>query len=81
MRGRALLWLLVGLGATLLTLAAGGLLLDIPASTNEARILHANMLVGLLMLSATIYFAAVRLVLRRTWPRGTVRIVLSVAPK
>ena len=77
MRGKALLWLLVGLGAALLALAAGGQLLDIPASTGEARILH--VLVGLLILSAIIYFAAVRLVLRHTWPRGTVWVVLGVA--
>ena len=81
MRGRALLCLLAGPGATLLALAAGGMLLDIPASTGEARILRVNTLVGLLMLSATIYFAAVRLVLRHTWPRGTAWIALGVAPK
>ena len=63
MRGKALFWLLVGLGAALLALAAGGLLLDIPASIGEARILRVNVLIGLLMLSAIIYFAAVRLVL------------------
>ena len=57
MRERLLLWLLVGLGAALLALAVGGLLLDIPASTGEARILRVNVLVGLLMLSAAIYFA------------------------
>ena len=79
MMGKALLWLLVGLGAALLALAAGGQLLDIPASTGEARILRVNVLVGLLILSATIYFAAVRLVLRHTWPRGTVWVVLGVA--
>ena len=79
MRGKALLWLLGGLGAALLALAAGGLLLDIPASTGEARILRVNVLIGLLMLSASIYFAAVRLVLRHAWPRGTVWVVLGVA--
>ena len=81
MRGKALFWLLIALGAALLALAAGGLLLDIPASIGEARILRVNVLIGLLMLSAIIYFAAVRLVLRHTWPRGTVWIVLRVAPK
>jgi Glycosyltransferase family 87 len=79
MRGKALLWLLGGLGAALLALAAGGLLLDIPASTGEARILRVNVLIGLLMLSASIYFAAVRLVLRHAWPRGTVWVVVGVA--
>ena len=79
MTGKALFWLLGGLGAALLALAAGGLLLDIPASTGEARILRVNVLIGLLILSATIYFAAVRLVLRHTWPRGTVWVVLGVA--
>jgi hypothetical protein len=68
MTGKALLWLLVGLGAALLALAAGGQLLDIPASTGEARILRVNVLVGLLILSAIIYFAAVRLVLRHSGP-------------
>jgi hypothetical protein len=57
MRGKVLLWLLVGLGAALLALAAGGLLLDIPVSTGEVRILRVNVLVGLLILSATIDFA------------------------
>ena len=81
MRGKALFWLPIALGAALLALAAGGLLLDIPASIGEARILRVNTPVGLLMLSATIYFAAVRLVLRHTWPRGTAWIALGVAPK
>jgi hypothetical protein len=81
MRDGALLWLPVGLGAALLALAAGGLLLDIPASTGGARILSVNVLVGPLILSATIYFAAVSLVLRHAWPRGTVWVVLGVAPK
>ena len=72
MRGKVLLWLLVGLGAALLALAAGGLLLDIPVSTGEARILRVNVLVGLLENSGHYRFRAVRFVLRHTWPHGTV---------
>jgi alpha-1,6-mannosyltransferase len=79
MRGRPPLGLLVGLGTALLSLGACGILLDIPASRGATRILRLNVLVGLLMVAAAIYFAAVRLILRRAWPRGTVWIVLGVA--
>jgi alpha-1,6-mannosyltransferase len=79
MKGRPLLCLLVGLGGALLGLAACGLLLDIPATTGVARISRMNELAGLLVVSAAVYFAAVRLILRHAWPRGTVWIVLGVA--
>jgi alpha-1,6-mannosyltransferase len=70
---------LVGFGLALLVLTASGLLLDIPASMGAAHVMRVNELVGLLMVSAAVYFGAVRLVLRHSWPRGTVWIVLGVA--
>jgi alpha-1,6-mannosyltransferase len=56
-----------------------GLLLDVPATTGDVRFLRVSMLVGLLVFSAAIYFAAVRLILRHTWPRCTIWVVLGVA--
>ena len=55
------------------------LLLDIPASTGGPRITRMNELAGLLVVSAAVYFGAVRLILRNAWPCGTVWIVLGVA--
>jgi hypothetical protein len=54
-------------------------LLDIPASTGGPRITRMNELAGLLVVSAAVYFGAVRLILRNAWPCGTVWIVLGVA--
>ncbi|WP_084623220.1 glycosyltransferase 87 family protein [Acidisphaera rubrifaciens] len=73
------LYRLGSLGAALLTLTVLALLLDIPASFDTARTVRVAILVGLLALSSGLYFAAVRLVLRHTWPRGTVWVVLGVA--
>jgi alpha-1,6-mannosyltransferase len=70
---------LASLGAALLTLTAFGLLLDVPAIPGEVRLARMAVLVGLLVLSAAVYFAAVRLVLRDAWPRGTTWVVLGVA--
>jgi len=70
---------LTWLGAALLALTIFALLLDVPASTGDVRFLRVSMLVGLLALSAGIYFAAVRLILRHTWPRCAIWIVLGVA--
>jgi hypothetical protein len=79
MKNRLLLCLLVGFGGALLALMACGLLLDIPASTGGPRITRMNELAGLLVVSAAVYFGAVRLILRNAWPCGTVWIVLGVA--
>ena len=79
MKNRLLLCLLVGFGGALLALTVCGLLLDIPASTGGARITRMNELAGLLVVSAAVYFGAVRLILRNAWPCGTVWIVLGVA--
>ena len=79
MKNRPLLCLLVGFGGALLALTVCGLLLDIPASTGGPRITRMNELAGLLVVSAAVYFGAVRLILRNAWPRGTVWIVLGVA--
>jgi alpha-1,6-mannosyltransferase len=70
---------LTWLGAALLALTMFGLLLDVPATTGDVRFLRVSMLVGLLVFSAAIYFAAVRLILRHTWPRCTIWVVLGVA--
>ena len=78
MKARAPLSRLIGLGAILLLLATAVLLLDIPSSTGAARSVRMAGLVGLLTVSAVAYFGAVRLILRHTWPRGTVWIVLGV---
>ena len=79
MKNRLLLCLLVGFGGALLALTVCGLLLDIPASTGGPRITRMNELAGLLVVSAAVYFGAVRLILRNAWPCGTVWIVLGVA--
>lgn len=79
MMARGPLCWLAWLGAALLTLTVFALVLDIPSTVDEARILRVATLVGLLALSSTVYFAAVRLVLRHTWPRGTLGAVLGVA--
>ncbi len=78
MRGGLPLAWLIGLGAALLALTACGLMLGIPGSVGAAHLARVHALVGLLVLSAAIYFGAVRLVLRCVWPRGTVWIVLGV---
>ncbi len=79
MKGRLSFGLLVGFGGALLVLTACGLLLDIPASSGVSRIGRMDVLAGLLMVSVAVYFGAVRLILCRAWPRGTVWVVLGVA--
>jgi alpha-1,6-mannosyltransferase len=76
--GSQLSWL-VWFGAVLVALTAFGLLLDIPASAGTNHSLRVKVLVGLLGLSTAVYFGAVRLVLRYTWPRGTFWLALGVA--
>src|ERR1700677_75014 len=73
-----LCWL-TWLGAALLVLTVFALLVDVPSTVGEVHVLRVATLVGLLALSSTVYFAAVRLVLRYTWPRGTLGAVLGVA--
>jgi alpha-1,6-mannosyltransferase len=63
----------------LLTLTAFGLLLDVPETIGDLRIVRVGMLVGMLTLSAAAYFAAVRLILRYAWPRCTIWVVFGVA--
>ena len=79
MTPKAPLYWLTWLGTALVALTISGLLLDVPARTGDVRFLRVSMLVGLLAFSAGIYFAAVRLILRHTWPRCTIWIVLGVA--
>ena len=52
----------------LLTLTMFALVLDIPSTVDALRILRVAILVGLLALSSTVYFAAVRLVLTTAHP-------------
>jgi hypothetical protein len=59
--------------AALLALAAGGLLLDIPVSTGEARILRVNVLIGLLMPSL-VYVPAILLLLADLRPRLAIKL-------
>nr|WP_294524080.1 glycosyltransferase 87 family protein [uncultured Rhodopila sp.] len=69
----------VCLGAALLALTFFGLLLDVPSAASDMRVVSLSMLLGLLVVAASVYFAAVHLILRCAWPRGTVWIVLGVA--
>jgi hypothetical protein len=75
---RPLRWL-VWLGTALLALTLFGLLLDVPAAEGDGRAFRVTILLGLLVLAASVYFAAVRLILRYAWPRGTMWIVVGVA--
>jgi alpha-1,6-mannosyltransferase len=79
MTARMLLRWLVWLGTALLALMLFGLLLDVPAAVGEIHVFRVRMLLGLLVLAAVVYFAAVHLILLSTWPRGTVWIVVGVA--
>ena len=76
--GKPLRWL-VRLGTALLALTLFGLMVDVPAAAGDTRIFRVRMLLGLLVVAAAVYFAAVRLILRCAWPRGTVWIVVGVA--
>ena len=70
---------LAALGLALLALTVAGLCIDPPAIARGAHVARLGWLVLLLCLSAAVYFAAVILVRRGAWPRGTVWIVLGVA--
>ena len=63
----------------MLTLTVFGLLLDSPETTGDVRIVRVGMLVGLLALSAAVYFVSARLILRYAWPRCAIWVVLGVA--
>ena len=73
-----LCWL-AWLGTALLALTLFGLLVDVPATAGDMHVFRVRMLLGLLVLAAVVYFAAVHLILRYAWPRGTVWIVVGVA--
>jgi alpha-1,6-mannosyltransferase len=69
---------LLALGVALLASTVTGLLVDPPALA-RVHVARLGWLVALLFISAAIYFAAVLLVLRSSWPRQTVWLVLIVA--
>jgi hypothetical protein len=79
MTARTPLRWLAWLGAALLALTLCGLLLDVPATSGDVHIFRLRMLLGLLVLAAAVYFAAVRLILRYAYPREAVWIVVAVA--
>ncbi len=79
MTARRSLLPLAGLGAALLACTVAGLLLDVTAVAGGEHVRRVDLLAGLLAASAALYFAAVRLVLRRAWPRRTAWLVLAVA--
>ncbi len=72
---RRLAWL----AAVPLTPTAFGRLLDVRATAGEVRLVRMGVFVGLLVLLAAVYFAAVRLVLRHAWRRATTWRVPGVA--
>lgn len=67
------------LGLLLLALTVTGILIDPPAVPGPAHVAKLGWLVILLCLSALLYFAAVRLVLRNDWPKRTLWLVLGIA--
>jgi alpha-1,6-mannosyltransferase len=69
---------LAWLGTALLALTLSGLLVDVPATAGAMHVFRVRMLLGLLVVAAVVYFAAVHLILRCAWPRGTVWIVVGV---
>ncbi|MCB8882753.1 hypothetical protein ACELLULO517_21085 [Acidisoma cellulosilytica] len=73
------LCLLSGLGLALLALTVAGLCIDPPAIARGAHVARLGLLVGLLGVSAAVYFGAVFLVQRGNWPRQTVWLVLGIA--
>jgi alpha-1,6-mannosyltransferase len=71
------LLLLLGLGLAGLT--AAGLPLGLPLDMSAEDLPRVQVLVALMMAAAALYFLAVRLVLRGTWPRQTLWVILAVA--
>jgi alpha-1,6-mannosyltransferase len=75
------LYLLLALAAALLALTVVGLNVDAPALAGKAHVARLGLLVVLLCASAIVYFSAVLLVLRFSWLKKTVWVVLAaVAP-
>jgi MoaA/NifB/PqqE/SkfB family radical SAM enzyme len=70
---------LSALGVALLSVAAVGLLLNIPLNASAADLVRVDILVGLMMAATAIYFVTVRLVLQRAWPHQTIWMVIAVA--
>ena len=70
---------LLALGLALLALTVAGLAIDPPAVPGPPHVARLGWLVILLCISAVCYFIAVRLVLRRAWPKQTVWLVLGIA--
>lgn len=70
---------LSALGVALLSVAAVGLLLNIPLNASGADLVRVDILVALMMAAVAIYFVTVRLVLHRTWPHQTIWVVIAVA--
>lgn len=75
---RRLSLLLLCAGA-LVALTIAALWIDPPAVAARAHVAHLPALVGLLCLSAAVYFGAVLLIQRHRWPKVTVWLVLGVA--
>lgn len=70
---------LIVLGAALMALTLGALALDVPHAPADDHVRRVNLLVGLMMLAAMVYFAAVLLVLRRPLPDRALYVVMGVA--
>jgi len=70
---------LSALGVALLSVAAVGLLLNIPPNASGADLVRVDVLVALMMAAVAIYFVTVRLVLQRAWPHQTIWMVIAVA--
>lgn len=66
-------------GAALLTLTCAAILLDVPGAAKSDHVLRVNILVGILVVSAGVYFTAVRATLKNTRPRSAMWLVLAVA--
>ncbi len=71
--------LLLALAVALVALTAAAVGFAAPAIAGAAHLARINWVVGLLGGSALVYFAAVFLIQRDSWPRGTVWLVLAVA--
>ena len=74
---RSPFFLLPALGVALLSVAAVGLLLNIPLNASGADLVRVDILVALMMAAAAIYFVTVRLVLQRAWPHQTTWMVIG----
>jgi hypothetical protein len=63
---------LSALGVALLSVAAVGLLLNIPPNASGADLVRVDVLVALMMAAVAIHFVTVRLVRQRAWPHQTI---------